>query len=123
MLTRRTLGLIESVGKDDAALTAVRFVDQRGIYAGKILRTCHCLAKDFQVIGLRHPLFQAGRTEKLVPDIPEFSWSFRTTWYRSAIGESPPFCGLIVAVAKGTLRALGPVPTGVTDFVSVQYPG
>jgi hypothetical protein len=36
---------------------------------------------------------------------------------------SPPFCGLIVAVAKGTLRALGPVPAGVTDFVSVQYPG
>ncbi len=63
------MGLIESVGKDNAALTAVGFVDQRGIYAGKILRACHGLAKDFQMIGLYHPIFQAGRTKKLVPDI------------------------------------------------------
>jgi hypothetical protein len=69
MLTRLSLGLIESVGEDDAALTAVGFVDKRWIYAGKILRACHGLAKDFQMIGLYHPLFQAGWTEKLVPDV------------------------------------------------------
>jgi hypothetical protein len=69
MLTRLTLGLFESASKDDATLTAVWFVDQRRIYAGKILRTCHGLAKDLQVIGIRHPFFQARRTEKLIPYI------------------------------------------------------
>jgi hypothetical protein len=69
MLTRLSLGLIESVGKNDAALAALGFIHKRGIYAGKVLRACHGLAKDFQMIGLRHPFFQAGRTEKLVPDI------------------------------------------------------
>jgi hypothetical protein len=38
MLTRLSLGLIESVSKDYAAITAVWFVDQRGIDAGEVFR-------------------------------------------------------------------------------------
>ena len=69
MLTRLSLGLIESVGKEDAALTALGFIYKRWIEAGQVLRGCHGLAKDSDVFEFHYPAFQAVRTVKFIPDV------------------------------------------------------
>jgi hypothetical protein len=63
MLTRLSLGLIESVGKDDAALTAVGFVDQAGDRRGRGILDLPWSGKGFPDDRTSSPTFP-GRSDR-----------------------------------------------------------